>query len=182
MVSLAAVCFGHLIRHPESLLVDGSRPSIDHANRGRPAADRQRPDLSSSFRITCGSAEANLGVRPLAALGCPRIWRATLGRQSAGGPLLSARLGGLVGTTLSAGLADCRPSDLGWHGGLSCCCDRRSRAVGGDGGRGSVYLASPYSACAHVRGPLSARLGGGLVSLGVLVLRRSQARVACAVG
>ncbi len=36
MVVVGAVCFGHLIMHPESLLVDGRRPSIDRANLGDP--------------------------------------------------------------------------------------------------------------------------------------------------
>ncbi len=34
MLALAAVCFAHLIMHPGALLVDGRRPSVDHANPG----------------------------------------------------------------------------------------------------------------------------------------------------
>ena len=36
MLVLAGVCFCRLIAHPHSLVVDGARPSIDHANPGDP--------------------------------------------------------------------------------------------------------------------------------------------------
>jgi hypothetical protein len=34
LVALACVCFARLITHPSALIVDGQRPSIDHANPG----------------------------------------------------------------------------------------------------------------------------------------------------
>ena len=37
-VALACVCFARLVAHPAALLVDGERPSIDHANPGVPRA------------------------------------------------------------------------------------------------------------------------------------------------
>lgn len=36
LLALACVCFAHLVAEPGSLLVDGARPSIDHANPGEP--------------------------------------------------------------------------------------------------------------------------------------------------
>ena len=36
LLVLAAVCFSRLIAHPQSLVIDGVRPSIDHANPGDP--------------------------------------------------------------------------------------------------------------------------------------------------
>ena len=36
LVALAAVCFARLVAHPAALIVDGERPSIDHANPGEP--------------------------------------------------------------------------------------------------------------------------------------------------
>ena len=36
LVALACVCFARLVAHPAALIVDGERPSIDHANPGEP--------------------------------------------------------------------------------------------------------------------------------------------------
>jgi len=36
LAALAAVCFARLLAHPSALIVDGERPSIDHANPGEP--------------------------------------------------------------------------------------------------------------------------------------------------
>ena len=36
LLALASVCFARLVAHPTALVVDGQRPSIDHANPGEP--------------------------------------------------------------------------------------------------------------------------------------------------
>ena len=172
MVALAAVCFGHLIMHPEALLVDGDRPSIDRANAGDP-----RPignDLTFVF-LPHHLASSKL----ISAFGHLPLWdaRGFGGRPSVGNPQA-----GLFypfvwavwwGPPSAAGLVDLRPSDLGWHGGLSAFAIGVCKSVGGDGGRLRLPGIAIF-ACTYVRGALSARLGGGLVSLGVLVLGRSR--------
>ncbi len=157
LLALAAVCFAHLIMHPGALLVDGRRPSIDHANRRRPAPDRQRPDL----RLPSASPRDQQGdsvVRPSAHVGCPGIWRAALGRQPAGRPVLSARLGRLVGAAVASGLAHGRPSGLGRDGCLCALAVGRSRSVGGDGGcRRSTWL---RRSCSRIRSRVITRTSG----------------------
>ena len=121
-----SVCFGRLAALPSGLIVDGRRPSVDHANPGDP-----RPvgnDLTFLFLPHHLSIAGDLAVRPLAVLGRPGVRRPPAGRQPAGRDVLSAGLGGLVvRCRFRPRLADGRPSALGR---LRCLCLVRSAGQG----------------------------------------------------
>ncbi len=142
MVALAAVCFGHLIMHPEALLVDGDRPSIDRANAGDP-----RPignDLTFVF-LPHHLAQSKL----ISAFGHLPLWdaRGFGGRPSVGNPQAGLFYPFVWAVWWGP------PSLLGWltcghliWGGMgvyrllrSASGSRWAATVGG-----SIYLASPY--------------------------------------
>ena len=168
-----------LVTHPRCLIVDGERPSIDHANPGDAAADRQRPD----FRLSAAS--------PLDRQASSRHWatcHSGMPAASAGGRwwairrrACSIRPSGRPGVGRRSLLGWLTVGHLFW-GGMGVYVllrSARSGPMGGDGGRRRLPgFAVP--AGAHVRGALPARLGGSLVSLGVLGTWRGATRAALA--
>ncbi len=179
LLALAAVCFAQLIMHPGALIVDGREAQHRPCQPCRSAPDRQRHDLRLPPASPLGR-QGDRVIRPSAFVGSPRIWRTPARRQPASGALLSTRLGRLVGASVSAGLADRRPSDLGRDRSVCALALDCSKALGVDGG-GRRLSGFALPAGAHVRGTLPARLGGGLVSLGILGVRPGAAGPRCRV-
>ena len=169
MLALAAVCFAHLIMHPGALLVDGRRPSVDHANPGdaRPIGN----DMTFVF------LPHHLWIsKEIAAFGHLPRWDA---RGFAGRPFVGNPQAGLFYPPVWAVWRG-PPSLLGWltvghlvWGGMGIYVLLRGggRALGVYGSRRRLP-GFAVAAGAHVRGPLPSRLVGLLVSLGVLGLRR----------
>ena len=166
------VCFARLIAHPAALIVDGERPSIDHANPGEPRGIGN--DVTFFFLPHHLSiARVIRDVRPPAPVGRSGLRRPAAGRQPSGGHVLSARLGGLVvGSPAMLGWLTVASSALGRNRNLCADAIVPARAMGGDGRRGGLPgLAIPSGP--HIRGTLSARLGGLLVSVGFLGITAS---------
>ena len=138
---------------------------------GRSTARRQRPGLLVPPASLVDRPAAR-PVRPLAGVGRARVRWASADRQPAGRDVLSTGLGGMVAASPGrARLADGRPSALGRTGCVRAGPGHGPGPVGGDGrGRGLSGISSVTGP--HLRGALSPRLGGLLVSLGVLGVPR----------
>ena len=129
--------FTRLVASPGSLIVDGRRPSVDHAHRGH--GRRLGNDLTAVFLprfvYVVGRARAD-GQLP--ALGHRGVRRPAARRQPAGRAVLPAGLARLVvGTPGVARLADGRPPALGRGRRLRADAVAGVRAVRG-GRRGGV--------------------------------------------
>ena len=92
LVALACVCFARLVAHPAALIVDGERPSIDHANPGEPRGIGNDATFSFlphhlsivrairtiSATCPCGtiaaSAAGPLAANPQAGIFYPPVW------------------------------------------------------------------------------------------------------------
>ena len=176
LLVLAAACFARLVADPAGLIVDGERPSVDYANRGDP-----RPvgnDLVFLFLPHHWSIGERIArVRPLAGRGTRE--------GSAGGPLAGNPQAGMSYPPVWLAWWLRAPSALGWltvahllWGGLGVyvlVAIDGNGAMGGDG-RGGDLPGVAVSPGSYVRGALSARLGGLLVSLGVLGLSPASRR------
>ena len=157
--------------------LDRRRRAAQH--RLRPArrspAGGQRPDVHLPAPLSSVS-ETMARDRTAAALGRGGVRRAAAGRQPAGRPVLPAGLAGLVrALARGARLADRRAPALGRARRLRSDARTGARPLAGDRGgrllRGVALPAGP-----DLRGALSPRLGGELVSLGILGLRPASPR------
>ena len=167
LLALGCLCFARLFAHPSGLIVDGRRPSIDFANRGDP-----RPVGNDATFVFLPH---HLHVaKVLAEFGHPPAWDSS---GFGGRPMVGNPQGGLFYPPVWIAWCSSNPATLGWltvahllWGGLGMYLLARAQGLGpvaGHGGRrnlpGLALLAGP-----DVRGPLSSRLGGVLVPLGVL--------------
>jgi len=143
LVALAGVCFARLAAHPRALIVDGLRPSIDHANPGepRPAGN----DLTFLF------LPHHLSImRVISKFGHLPFWDA---RGFGGRPMVGNPQSGMFYPPVWAVWWSGAPSALGWltiahllWGGIGVYVLMRS------GGRGrwagtvaaAAYQASPF--------------------------------------
>ena len=167
LVTLAGVCFARLVIQPAAIIVDGERPSLDHANPAEPRGIGN--DATFSFlphHLTI--AKLIRDFWPRAQLGYSRIRRTSLDRQSPSGHVLSTGLVGLVVWCAGcARMANRRTPALGRSGDVRADALSRRRSMGRDGG-GSRVPSIATTPRSHIRGALSARVGRLLVSVGFL--------------
>ncbi|MFI5459454.1 MAG: hypothetical protein ACHRXM_28855 [Isosphaerales bacterium] len=104
LVSLAAVCFGRLAAHPSALIVDGRRPSIDHANPGEPRPPGN--DLTFLFLPHHLSI-----IRVIAEFGHLPLWDA---RGFGGRPMVGNPQSGMFYPPVWAVWWSGAPAALGW--------------------------------------------------------------------
>jgi hypothetical protein len=140
---VAAVCFQHLLASPGSLLADGSRPSIDHAERGGTRGlgnDLTRVALPRFLMI----------LRQWSETGKVPLWDPS---GFAGRPLIGNPQAGLMYPPYWVALASGRPASLGWltvghliWAGLGVYGLARAIGLGrwGAAFAGGCYEASPY--------------------------------------
>ncbi len=173
LLTLAAACFAGLVVEPSGLIVNGRRPSIDYANRGDP-----RPVGNDLVFLFLPHHESI--ARRIAQFGHWPAWDA---RGFGGRPMAGNPQAGMAYPPVWIAWWLRAPAVLGWltvahllWGGLGTYVLLRSMGAGRWAATvaAGIYQASPYLAGPHLRRPLPARLGGLLVSLGVLGLSRAS--------
>ena len=143
LIALAAVCFARLLAHPSALIVNGERPSIDHANPGEPRpAGNDLTFLFLPHHLSIARVISEFGHIP--------FWDA---RGFGGRPMVGNPQSGMFYPPVWAAWWSGAPSALGWltlghllWGGLGVY--RLVRAGGRGRWAGTVaaaaYQASPF--------------------------------------
>ncbi len=153
LVTLAGVCFARLVVQPAALIVDGERPTIDHANPAEPRGIGN--DATFSFlphHLSIAKVIRTFGHVP--------SWDI---RGFGGRPLIGNPQGGtfyppvwMVWWSACCGrarMANCRTSALGRRAGMYVLM-RRARGVGrwGGNGGGSLVPSIATTPGSHIRG------------------------------
>ena len=143
LIALACVCFARLVAHPGALIVDGRRPSIDHANPGEPRGVGN--DATFSFlphHLSIARAIRTFGHLPL--------WD---DRGFGGRPLVGNPQGGMFYPPVWLVWWSGAPAALGWltvghllWGGIGMYVLLRSFTVGRWAATvaAAIYQASPF--------------------------------------
>jgi hypothetical protein len=143
VVAVAGICFARLIAAPGALIVDGSRPSVDHANPGLPRGVGN--DLTFSFLPHHVSIERTIRIH-----GHVPLWD---DRGFGGRPLAANPQGGIFYPPVWLVWWSGAPAALGWltvvhliWGAIGMYVLVRSMSVGGWSATvaAAIYEASPF--------------------------------------